>query len=148
MSDSPGLPPVEWKLHLASSREAIFDLLTTDRGRERFWAERSRSSDGAFTLTFAGGEEQGCEIVAQIPPDEFAFRYFDGTLVEVRLASDGRGGTDLSLVEIGFKDGAHRTENLAGWIQVLLCLKAAADHGVDLRNHDPQRTWSAGYCET
>lgn len=147
MSDSPGLPPVEWKLHLASSPEVVFDLLTTDRGRERFWAERSATVDGAFILTFTGGEELRSEIVAQSRPHDFAFRYFNETLVELRLEADGSGGTEISLSEIGFKDSAHRTENLAGWIQVLLCLKAAADHGIDLRNHDPRRTWAAAYCE-
>lgn len=148
MFGSPGSAPVEWKVHLASSPDAVFELLTTDAGRERFWAERSTSTERAFTLTFSSGEEQACEIVAASRPHRFAFRYFDDTQVEIELSEDSRGGTDLALAEIGFKNAAHRTENLAGWIQVLLCLKAAADHGVDLRNHDPQRTWAAGYCET
>jgi hypothetical protein len=30
---------------------------------------------------------------------------------------------------------------------VLLALKSAADFGVDLRNHDPARTWDQGYAE-
>ena len=42
---------------------------------------------------------------------------------------------------------ADRNENIAGWASVLLCLKAAVDHGVDLRNHDPQRAWANGYVE-
>jgi len=36
---------------------------------------------------------------------------------------------------------------LAGWVSVLMALKAAVDHGVDLRNHDPQRTWDQGYAD-
>jgi hypothetical protein len=28
-----------------------------------------------------------------------------------------------------------------------MALKAAADFGVDLRNHDRQRTWEQGYVE-
>jgi hypothetical protein len=32
-------------------------------------------------------------------------------------------------------------------VSVLLALKAAADFGVDLRNHDPARTWWQGYCD-
>jgi hypothetical protein len=35
----------------------------------------------------------------------------------------------------------------AGWVSVLLALKAAADFGVDLRNHDAARTWAQGYCD-
>lgn len=138
---------VEWKLHLAAAPAEIFQFLSTDRGRERFWAERSASNDGAFTLTFSGGEELRCAIVACEAPHHFAFRYFEETLAEFTLEEDERGGTDLCLSEVGFKDAAHANENRAGWIQVLLCLKAAADHGIDLRNHDPARTWAQGYCE-
>lgn len=28
-----------------------------------------------------------------------------------------------------------------------MALKAAADFGVDLRNHDPTRTWDQGYVD-
>jgi hypothetical protein len=35
----------------------------------------------------------------------------------------------------------------AGWVSVLMALKAAADFRVDLRNHDTRRTWSQGYCD-
>jgi hypothetical protein len=40
-----------------------------------------------------------------------------------------------------------RDDNLAGWVTVLLTLKAAADFGVDLRSHDPARTWGQGYVD-
>src|SRR3712207_2646018 len=109
MFDSPASAPVEWKVHLASAPEIVFDLLTTDRGRERFWAERSTSSSKVFTLTFPGGEEQACNIVAVSPPHHFAFRYFENTLVEFDLSAEERAGTDVALTEIGFKDAAHRT---------------------------------------
>ena len=99
MAEAPA--PVEWKLHLASAPEHVFELLTSDRGRERFWAERSTSSEQAFTLAFARGEQIVCEEVAHSRVRQFAFRYFGATLVEFRLG-----------------------------------------------NHDPRRTWSAGYCET
>jgi hypothetical protein len=36
---------------------------------------------------------------------------------------------------------------MAGWVSVLLALKAAADFGIDLRNHDPARTWNKGYVD-
>jgi hypothetical protein len=35
----------------------------------------------------------------------------------------------------------------SGWISVLLLLKAAVDFGVDMRNHDPKRTWDHTYCD-
>ena len=42
---------------------------------------------------------------------------------------------------------ADRMEVMAGWVSVLLALKAAADFGVDLRNHDARRTGEQGYAE-
>lgn len=40
-----------------------------------------------------------------------------------------------------------RAEFTAGWVSLLLTMKAAIDHGVDLRNHDPERTWVQGYAD-
>lgn len=62
------------------------------------------------------------------------------------LAAAADGGTDLLLVEEDVPAEAVE-ENRAGWVSVLLTLKAAADHGMDLRGHDPQRTWHQGYVD-
>ena len=43
--------------------------------------------------------------------------------------------------------GDWEAENRAGWVSVLLTLKAAADFGVDLRNHDPTRTWDQDFAD-
>lgn len=142
-------PPVRWKLHLASDRETVFALLTTDAGRRRFWSERSKEErDGArFALRFIGGERIACDVLACVAPRRFAFRYFGGTRVEITLRRARRGGTDLLLVERDFPSALHHAEHHAGWVSALLCLKAIADHGIDLRNHDKRRTWAHGYCE-
>ena len=60
--------------------------------------------------------------------------------------ADMAGGTDLLLTETGTPP-AERAESLAGWVSVLMALKAAVDHGVDLRNHDARRSWAQGYVE-
>lgn len=54
--------------------------------------------------------------------------------------------TDLTLSDAGVP-AADRAEVTAGWVSVLLALKAAVDFGVDLRNHDRQRTWGTGYAD-
>ena len=43
--------------------------------------------------------------------------------------------------------GLCRSEVTAGWVSVLLAMKAAVDYGVDLRNHDETRTWSSGFAD-
>lgn len=62
------------------------------------------------------------------------------------LEEDDKGGTDLTLTDVGVPDPYH-SEVIAGWVSVLMNLKAAVDFGVDLRTHDPERNWDNGYIE-
>ena len=134
-----------WRLHTAAPPERIWELLTTDRGRECFWAETSRSAADRFTLGFQMGVEGECRIIEAAPPSRFGFSYF-GTEVLIELAPDGAGGTDLRLTNSQVPDDEYE-DMLPGWLNVLLPLKAAADFGVDLRNHDPARTWRERYVD-
>jgi hypothetical protein len=59
---------------------------------------------------------------------------------------DGHRGTDLSLLATGVDASIHM-EMVAGWVSVLMALKAAVDHGVGLRNHDPSRSSTNGYAD-
>ena len=114
---------VKWRLHLRSSPERVFAAWATDAGRVSFWAESSRLSGGAFTLSFPGEPHAvECAIVDSDAPGRFAFTYFDGTRVEIELARDGAEGTDLTLRETGFATAAQREANLAGWVSVLMNL--------------------------
>jgi hypothetical protein len=72
--------------------------------------------------------------------------YFGGSVATVEVTDDGAGGTDLTLTDRGVPH-QDRAEVIAGWVSVLMALKGAVDFGVDLRNHDPQRTWDQGYAE-
>lgn len=84
-------------------------------------------------------------MVESHPPRRFAVRYL-GSLATFELSDDGRGGTDLTLTDAGVAD-TDRVEVIAGWVSVLMALKAAVDFGVDLRNHDPGRTWDQGFVD-
>jgi uncharacterized protein YndB with AHSA1/START domain len=138
--------PIRWRVRLAASPESAFDMLATADGRARFWAESAREIDGEIHFEFPNGMTWRGEIVASERPRRFQVRYFGGSLTTFELAGDGRGGTDLTLTDQGVPaDDA--SETLAGWVSVLLALKAAVDHGVDLRNHDPERTWDQGYAD-
>jgi uncharacterized protein YndB with AHSA1/START domain len=135
-----------WRLHTSSPPERIWEMLTTDAGRESFWAERSRTiGPELFTLSFSMGVEAECRILEAAAPARFAFTYF-GTRVLIELASDGKGGTDLTLTNSEVPPEDYE-EMLPGWLNVLLPLKAAADFGIDLRNHDGARTWREGYVD-
>jgi uncharacterized protein YndB with AHSA1/START domain len=120
-------------------------MLATDEGRARFWAESAEEHDGVIQFRFPNGFAWDGEILLREPPRRFAVNYFSDR-VTFELDEDGNGGTDLLLVDEG-QGGDERHEVHAGWVSVLMTLKAAVDHGVDLRNHDPQRSWDQGYAD-
>jgi hypothetical protein len=85
-------------------------------------------------------------VLERDPPRRFSVEYFGGSYLTFDLRDDGAGGTDLILTEAGVSPGDW-PENNAGWVSVLLALKATVDFGVDLRNHDPGRNWDQGYVD-
>ena len=137
---------IRWRLHLASPPEAVWELLATDDGRARFWAESAVERDGEIEFAFINGARWRGAILAAERPRLFAVEYFGGSRATFALEPDGARGTDLTLVETNVPE-EWDAENRAGWVSVLLELKAVADFGADLRNHDSRRTWSQGYCD-
>lgn len=137
---------ITWRLHLGSSPAEAYDLLATGEGRRRFWASSAEETEGEIEFRFSNGARLESRITVAEPPHRFGLTYFDESLVLFRLTDDGAGGTDLTLTEEGVSD-ANLLENLPGWVTLLLNLKAALDHGIDLRNHDPERTWERGYVD-
>lgn len=85
-------------------------------------------------------------VVAEEPPRRFGIEYLGGTRTTFVLEPDGAGGTDLTLTDEHVAP-EHREDVFAGWVSVLLALKAAVEHGIDLRNHDADRTWDQGFVD-
>lgn len=137
-------PAIDWRVHFAASPEAVWLAWTTDSGRERFWAETSRADESGFVLSFVNGEALRIGIVEARAPELLVFRYFGGSTVTLDLAAAASGGCDLRLREEGAPEPV---ENYAGWVSVLLACKAAVDFGIDLRSHDPRRSWDAGFVD-
>jgi hypothetical protein len=144
MADS--FPPIDWRIHFRSSPETVWNAWTTDTGREKFWAEKSQAMENGFRLQFINGETLSVAVLEAIKPACFVFTYFGASrvTVELRLATDG--GCDLRLTEEGVPPDEH-LQNYAGWISVLLSCKAAVDFDIDLRSHDPARTWNARFID-
>jgi len=132
-------------MHFASPPERVYSTLATDEGRASFWAESAVERNGVITFVFPGHSPVDGEILERDPHRHFALRYF-GATVRFVLSSDGAGGTELVLDSEQVDEDEH-TEVVAGWVSVLMAMKAAVDHGVDLRNHDPSRSWAQGYAE-
>ncbi len=136
---------VHWKMHFRSSPAKVHQAIATDEGRATYWAESAVETDGAIHFVFPGGDACDGKIIEKTPDTRFATEYFGSTVV-FELTPDSQGRTDLQLScsQIPERD---RMEVTAGWVSVLLAMKAAGDFNVDLRNHDPDRTWWHGYAD-
>ena len=135
-----------WKLHLKSSAQAVYQTLSTNEGRASFWAESAVEQDGLIHFIFPNQAKWKGRILEKEPPHKFKVEYYGGSITTFELNADGLGGTDLTLTDRGISQ-EDRVEVIAGWVSVLMALKASVDFGIDLRNHDPNRTWDEGFVE-
>jgi uncharacterized protein YndB with AHSA1/START domain len=142
--DTPNL--IQWRLHLNASPTKVYAMLATTAGRARFWAESAVEQNDQIDFRFPDGQSWQGQILDRNPPHRYRVEYFGGSITTFELMDDGADGTDLLLIDAGVP-AADRVEVVAGWVSVLLALKAAVDFGVDLRNHDPKRTWEQGYVD-
>lgn len=141
-----GETSIVWKLRLASSPERVYEMLATDAGRAAFWAESSVERDGRIRFVFPDGTEIDCRILQRDRPTLFSVEYHGGSRASFELQAGLGGGTDLTLTDRGVRSEWFQ-ETAAGWVSVLMALKGAVDHGIDLRNHDRTRTWEHGYVD-
>ncbi len=142
--DRPG-GPIRWRIHLPVSPERVYTALDSNVGRAAFWAQSAVETDHGIEFRFANGECATFRIHYRQPPSAWAVEYFGG-IARFDLTPDGRGGTDLLLTHSGVNaEEWHETH--AGWLNVLFPLKAWLVHGVDLRNHDADRTWDQGFVD-
>jgi uncharacterized protein YndB with AHSA1/START domain len=146
MTTEPDRSTVTVRVNLSFAPGPVFRALATAEGRETFWAESAPERDGIIAFRFSNGLTLESRVLAATPPRELAVTYFGGSVARFTLTDDGRGGTDLELHETGI-DPSWWAEHRAGWVSVLLTLKAAADFGVDLRNPDPERDWESGFAD-
>ena len=137
---------IEWRIRLRSPPREVFTALTLPDRMQLYWAEAVEIHEGTVEMVFPNGVRQRCRILERTAPHRFALEYFGGSIATFELSEDGSGGTDLRL-SVSSVAAEQREEDRAGWISVLLCLKAAVDHGIDLRNHDRGRTWDQGYVD-
>ena len=144
-STSRGTPEIVWRLHLGAAPERVYEAWLSTADHERFWCEHSSLlPDGGFRQQFADGTVANCAVELSEAPLRIRFRYF-GSRVDIQLERRS-DGTDLTLTAVDVEP--HDWNDVyAGWLNVLLPFKAWVDFGVDLRNHDPRRTWVQRYVD-
>ncbi len=95
---------------------------------------------------FSNGQRHLGRVLANRPAELFSIEYFGGSEAIFTLRQGARGGTDLLLEEYGIPE-SEWADQRAGWVSLLLALKATVDFGVDLRNDDPEKGWEQGYVD-
>lgn len=123
--------------------EAVFECLTTKSGIESFWAERAIIKENYVMFEFPNGMNYTSKIYEISYPTDFQLDYFKSKL-HIQLFRADKGGTILSLLNDQVADPEF-AEVSAGWVSVLMNLKAVLDYNCDLRNHDGEKTWDQGF---
>lgn len=136
---------VEWKIHLNSSPELVFEFLTTSIGREKFWAEKAQEKNGFIHFVFPNGETYESKVIHSTTNSEFQIDYFN-SIVKFVLVPTENNGTDLTMINEEVS-GQHYLDVHSSWVSVLLNLKAAVDFGCDLRNHNKNKTWKQKFAD-
>jgi hypothetical protein len=135
---------IEWKIHCVSPPDKIFQLLNSNEGRKKFWAESAEEINGEIHFLFPNGETYISKIILRIPNSEFSIIYFN-TLVTFHFSNCNNFGTDITLInEVPFND---YDDINPGWVSVLLALKAFADFGIDIRNHSKEKNWNTRFVD-
>jgi uncharacterized protein YndB with AHSA1/START domain len=142
--DDPNL--IRWRLYLKSPITRVFQALSTDAGRASFWVESAKEINGVIHFMFPNQMTWDGLILESIPPQKYSVRYYGNSTTTFTLEEDGEGGSILTLTDAGVPI-QNRTEVIAGWVSVLMNLKAVVEFGVDLRNHDVTRQWDNGFVE-
>ena len=137
------LKELKWRLKLKSDISRVYEYLTSDEGRASFWAESAKEVAGEVHFQFINGWKYTSKIIKTVKNSMFCLNYFD-TKVTFELVKDMDGGTILTLINENIPENEFHDFH-AGWVSVLLALKAACDHEVDLRNHHPGQCWDQGF---
>ena len=136
---------IEWKIHFDSPIGKVYDFLTSDTGRSKYWAEETKEENGFIEFTILNYPKYKSKIIEKKPQNLFRLEYF-GTEVTFELIETDENGTDLHLTAMTPNESV-KNEMTAGWVSVLMAMKGAVDFGVDLRNHNSERVWENGYLD-
>ena len=135
--------PIVWRVHLSSPPLRVRDAWLSPDDHARFLCEVSRRTKTGFHLQFIDGSVTDCTI-CDVSEALIRLQYF-GAEVTLELEPAG-GGTDVTLTTWNVP-ADEWLDVYAGWLNVLLPLKAWLDFGVDLRNHDAARTWRQRFVD-
>lgn len=132
---------------------AVFKAWTDDKIVSKWFTEKTviePKRNGRVYLEWSTGDKWETKVVSISKNKSFTFPFgSNDERVTVRVKKDGRG----CVCEIHQYNMATSPKSkwemhrscLQGWTFFLANLKAYLEHGIDLRGHDPKKSYKKGY---
>lgn len=133
----------------------VFAAWTDDRQIVRWFPEKAEiepRKGGIVRWEWLAGDKLDKQILVCQRNRQFDFPFGDkGEMVSVRFRAV-KGGTICSLTQSGMKNTPQGrvmyTGCMQGWTFFLTNLKSWLEHGIDLRSHDPKRSYRQNYVNS
>jgi uncharacterized protein YndB with AHSA1/START domain len=144
------------KIEIKASPEKVYRAWTDDKLITKWFVHKAviePKKGGRFYMKFLGDVESDEKVLGIRKNSYFCFSFGKaGETVEITIKKSGKG-TDCILRQFGMK-----TSNKAkvqwhmgcrnGWVFFLTNLKSFLEKGVDLRSHDPRKSYKQGYVNS
>ena len=153
--------PYDWtrfslKIEIAAAPERVYRAWT-DASELSAWfsvrAEIEPRKGGRLFFEWLGGDRLETNVLAVRQNREIRFP-FGSRGEEVRvLLRKVKGGTLCTLEQTGMKTSSKQKIEMhmgckTGWAFFLANLKAYLEHGIDLRSHEPRKSYRTGYLNS
>lgn len=132
------------KVYCKCNAAKLYSIFNSNEGRASFWAESAIEENGIIHFSFPNGQCYNAVLLNKIPGKQISLLYFD-TVLTINLYPE-QVGAIVEVVNENVPDDEY-AEMKAGWVSVLMALKASADHGIDLRNHSAHKNWDTAYVD-
>ena len=144
------------KIEIRATPERVFKAWTSDKEIVKWFMTEAKlepKKGGRFFMKFLTGATGDETVLAIRKNRSFRFTFgSDGETVEVTVKKT-KLGTDCVLRQFGMKDTPDARINWHmgcrnGWVFFLTNLKAYLEKKIDLRSHDPKKTYLQGYVNS
>lgn len=153
--------PFDWtrfslKIEIAAPPERVYAAWTTAAEVEAWFSVRCEidaRAGGRLFYEWLGGDRLEANVIAARKNRELRIP-FGPKGEEVRVVfTKIRGGTLCTLEQTGMRTSPKQKIEMhlgckTGWVFFLTNLKAYLEHGLDLRSHDPRRSYRTGYLNS
>jgi len=144
------------RIEIKASPEKVFRAWTDDKIITRWFPIRAviePRKNGRLYFEWMTGDKLETKVVAVRRPNRLVFPFGSNNEEVAVTIRKVPGGSLCELHQYGMKTdpGSRVTMHLGcqvGWTFFLANLKAYLEHGIDLRGHDPRRSYRQGYINS